>query len=128
MSGAEAVVVGRSNIVGKPVSMLLTRENATVTVTHSRTRDLKAVCKRADILVVQSNHFARVKPDGSFELSGVPMGTRKIVLWSPGLKPATQSVEVTASGANVSFTPEAGAIKPHMNKFGKPYGGQRSGY
>ena len=52
MQGAEAVVVGRSNIVGKPVSMLLTRENATVTVTHSRTRDLKEVCKRADILVV----------------------------------------------------------------------------
>lgn len=52
MQGAEAVIVGRSNIVGKPVSMLLTRENATVTVTHSRTRDLKEVCKRADILVV----------------------------------------------------------------------------
>lgn len=52
MEGAEAVIVGRSNIVGKPVSMLLTRENATVTVTHSRTKDLKAVCKRADILVV----------------------------------------------------------------------------
>lgn len=52
MEGAEAVIVGRSNIVGKPVSMLLTRENATVTMTHSRTKDLKGVCKRADILVV----------------------------------------------------------------------------
>lgn len=52
MTGAEAVIVGRSNIVGKPVSMLLTRENATVTVTHSRTKELREVCKRADILVV----------------------------------------------------------------------------
>ncbi len=52
MTGAEAVIVGRSNIVGKPVSMLLTRENATVTITHSRTKDLQEVCKRADILVV----------------------------------------------------------------------------
>ena len=52
MTGVEAVIVGRSNIVGKPVSMLLTRENATVTITHSRTKDLQEVCKRADILVV----------------------------------------------------------------------------
>jgi len=77
---------------------------------------------RADILVVQSNHFTRVKPDGSFELSGVPMGTRKIALWSPGLKPSVQAVEVTANGASVSFTPEAGANKPHLNKFGHSYG------
>ena len=52
IEGADCVIVGRSNIVGKPVSMLLTRENGTVTMTHSRTKDLKAVCKRADILVV----------------------------------------------------------------------------
>jgi methylenetetrahydrofolate dehydrogenase (NADP+)/methenyltetrahydrofolate cyclohydrolase len=52
LAGKEAVVVGRSNIVGKPVSMLLLAENATVTVCHSRTRDLPAVCRRADVLVV----------------------------------------------------------------------------
>lgn len=51
ISGKEAVVVGRSNIVGKPVAMLLLAENATVTVCHSRTKDLREVCKRADILV-----------------------------------------------------------------------------
>jgi methylenetetrahydrofolate dehydrogenase (NADP+) / methenyltetrahydrofolate cyclohydrolase len=51
-TGAEAVVVGRSNIVGKPVAMLLLHENATVTLCHSRTKDLAAVCRRADILVV----------------------------------------------------------------------------
>lgn len=52
IAGKECVVIGRSNIVGKPMAMLLLRENGTVTVTHSRTKDLKAVAKRADILVV----------------------------------------------------------------------------
>jgi methylenetetrahydrofolate dehydrogenase (NADP+)/methenyltetrahydrofolate cyclohydrolase len=51
MSGKEAVVVGRSMVVGKPLSMLLLGENATVTVCHSKTKDLPGVCKRADILV-----------------------------------------------------------------------------
>lgn len=52
IAGKECVVVGRSNIVGKPMAMLLLRENGTVTITHSRTKDLKEVTKRADILVV----------------------------------------------------------------------------
>jgi len=52
IEGKECVVIGRSNIVGKPMSILLLRENGTVTITHSRTKNLKEVCKRADILVV----------------------------------------------------------------------------
>ena len=52
IDGRECVIIGRSNIVGKPVSMLLLRENGTVTVCHSHTADLKEVAKRADILVV----------------------------------------------------------------------------
>jgi methylenetetrahydrofolate dehydrogenase (NADP+) / methenyltetrahydrofolate cyclohydrolase len=51
VAGQEAVVVGRSDIVGKPVAMLLINDNATVTVCHSKTRDLPGVCRRADILV-----------------------------------------------------------------------------
>ena len=51
IEGKECVVVGRSNIVGKPMAMLLLRENGTVTVCHSRTKDLAQVCRRADILV-----------------------------------------------------------------------------
>jgi methylenetetrahydrofolate dehydrogenase (NADP+)/methenyltetrahydrofolate cyclohydrolase len=51
MSGKEAVVIGRSMVVGKPMSMLLLGENATVTVCHSKTRDLPGVCRRADVLV-----------------------------------------------------------------------------
>ena len=52
LAGAEAVVVGRSNLVGKPLAQLLLREDATVTVCHSRTRDLPSVTRRADVLVV----------------------------------------------------------------------------
>lgn len=51
LSGAEAVVLGRSNIVGKPMAQLLLRDNATVTIAHSRTRDLAEICRRAEILV-----------------------------------------------------------------------------
>lgn len=51
LEGAEAVVIGRSNIVGKPMAMLLTNAGATVTVCHSRTRDLVAHCRRADVLI-----------------------------------------------------------------------------
>ena len=52
LEGKECVVIGRSNIVGKPMALLLLRENATVTVAHSRTRNLKEICRRADVLVV----------------------------------------------------------------------------
>ena len=51
LEGAEAVVVGRSDLVGKPVALLLLQRHATVTICHSRTRDLPAVCRRADVLI-----------------------------------------------------------------------------
>ena len=52
IEGKHCVIVGRSNIVGKPMAILMLRENATVTVTHSKTRNLKEICKEADILIV----------------------------------------------------------------------------
>ena len=52
LEGAEAVVVGRSNLFGKPMAQLLLAQNATVTVCHSRTRDLREVCSRAEVLIV----------------------------------------------------------------------------
>ena len=52
LAGKEAVVIGRSNLVGKPLAQLLLRENATVTVCHSRTKDLAEVARRAEILIV----------------------------------------------------------------------------
>jgi len=61
--GAEAVVLGRSNIVGMPVAMLLIHRNATVTVCHSRTKDLPGVCRSADILVAAVGRSQMVKAD-----------------------------------------------------------------
>ena len=61
--GAEAVVLGRSNIVGMPAAMLLIHRNATVTVCHSRTKDLPGVCRRADILVAAVGRAQMVKAD-----------------------------------------------------------------
>ena len=74
IEGSEAVLVGRSNLVGRPLISLLLAENATVTVCHSRTRDLESVCRRADILVVAA---------GSPELIG-----------GSGIKPGSFVVDV----------------------------------
>lgn len=63
LAGARAVVVGRSNIVGKPMAQLLLAEHATVTIAHSRTRDLAAVCREADALVVAVGKRAIVGGD-----------------------------------------------------------------
>jgi methylenetetrahydrofolate dehydrogenase (NADP+) / methenyltetrahydrofolate cyclohydrolase len=63
LEGAEAVVIGRSDLVGKPVSALLLAENATVTTCHSRTRDLPAVCRRADVLVAAAGRPGFVQGD-----------------------------------------------------------------
>jgi len=63
LAGMEAVVIGRSNIVGKPVAQLLLAENATVTVAHSRTRDLAGVCRRADLLVAAIGRPEMVRKD-----------------------------------------------------------------
>jgi methylenetetrahydrofolate dehydrogenase (NADP+)/methenyltetrahydrofolate cyclohydrolase len=63
VAGQEAVVVGRSDIVGKPVALLLLNQNATVTVCHSKTRDLPEVCRRADILVAAIGRAGMVTRD-----------------------------------------------------------------
>ncbi len=63
IEGKTAVIVGRSNIVGKPVAMLLLNEHATVTIAHSRTKDLPAVCRTADILVAAVGRPEMIKGD-----------------------------------------------------------------
>jgi methylenetetrahydrofolate dehydrogenase (NADP+)/methenyltetrahydrofolate cyclohydrolase len=63
LQGCQAVVLGRSNIVGKPMALLLLRENATVTVCHSRTKDLAHVCSQADVLCVAVGRPRMVKGD-----------------------------------------------------------------
>jgi methylenetetrahydrofolate dehydrogenase (NADP+) / methenyltetrahydrofolate cyclohydrolase len=63
LEGAEAVVIGRSNLFGKPMAQLLLQANATVTVCHSRTRDLAAVCRRADVLIAAVGQARIVRGD-----------------------------------------------------------------
>ena len=63
LAGFDAVVVGRSNIVGKPVAQLLLAESCTVTIAHSKTRDLPAVCRRADLLVAATGRPEMVRGD-----------------------------------------------------------------
>ena len=69
LSGKDAVVVGRSNIVGKPMAQLLLQANCTVTVAHSRTKDLPGVCREADVLVLEVEFRRRV--------CSCPPGTRR---------------------------------------------------
>ncbi len=63
LAGLEAVVIGRSNLVGKPLAQLLLAENATVTITHSKTRDLPAICRRADLLVAAIGRPEMIRSD-----------------------------------------------------------------
>jgi methylenetetrahydrofolate dehydrogenase (NADP+)/methenyltetrahydrofolate cyclohydrolase len=63
LSGFEAVVLGRSNLVGKPVAALLLAADCTVTMVHSKSRDAAAICRRADILVAAAGHPQMVKAD-----------------------------------------------------------------
>ncbi len=63
LEGAEAVVIGRSNLFGKPMAQLLLAENATVTMCHSRTRDLRAVCARADVLIAAVGRARLIERD-----------------------------------------------------------------
>ena len=63
LQGARAVIVGRSNIVGKPIALLLLARHATVTICHSRTRDLSGVCREADVLVAAVGKAAAVTAD-----------------------------------------------------------------
>ncbi|MGS4944003.1 bifunctional methylenetetrahydrofolate dehydrogenase/methenyltetrahydrofolate cyclohydrolase FolD [Meridianimarinicoccus sp. RP-17] len=63
LSGLDAVVLGRSNIVGKPMAQLLLRDSATATIAHSRTRDVEAVCRRADILIAAVGRPELVRGD-----------------------------------------------------------------
>ena len=64
LTGAEVTVVGRSLVIGKPVSMMLQARNATVTMCHTRTRDLAAACRKAEVLVVAAGHIGTVGADG----------------------------------------------------------------
>lgn len=63
LEGAEAVIVGRSNIVGMPAALLLVKENATITICHSRTKDLPGVCRKADVLIAAIGRAEMIRGD-----------------------------------------------------------------
>ena len=76
----------------------------------------------ASILVAPSPLYAKVNADGTFRIDNVPVGARKLVVWSPGNKPAQQKIDVSASGVQANFVLEDEAATAHLNKTGQPYG------
>ncbi len=114
LSGLEAVVIGRSNIVGKPVAQLLLQEHCTVTIAHSRTRDLPAVCRRADILVAAVGRAEMVK--GDWIKPGacvIDVGINRVADAATGKSRLVGDVEF-ASAAQVAgaITPVPGGVGP----------------
>lgn len=113
IEGKNCVVVGRSNIVGKPMSVLMLRENATVTICHSKTKDLKAVCKNADILIVAIGRPNMI--DASYVKDGavvIDVGIHRLENSADGKKLCGdvdfESVEKVAS----YITPVPGGVGP----------------
>jgi methylenetetrahydrofolate dehydrogenase (NADP+)/methenyltetrahydrofolate cyclohydrolase len=115
LSGLEAVVIGRSNIVGKPLMQLLLSENATVTVAHSKTRDLPAVCRRADLLVAAIGRPEMVR--GNWIKPGatvIDVGINRVPHEGGGSRPAGGAGKYKIVG-DVAFAEAekvAGAITP----------------
>jgi methylenetetrahydrofolate dehydrogenase (NADP+)/methenyltetrahydrofolate cyclohydrolase len=114
LAGLEAVVIGRSNIVGKPVTQLLLAENATVTVAHSKTRDLPAVCRRADLLVAAIGRPEMVlggwiKPGATV----IDVGINRVPGATPGKSKLVGDVNF-AEAAQVAgaITPVPGGVGP----------------
>ncbi|TFF21623.1 bifunctional methylenetetrahydrofolate dehydrogenase/methenyltetrahydrofolate cyclohydrolase FolD [Jiella endophytica] len=121
LSGKNAVIVGRSNIVGKPMAQLLLAANATVTIAHSRTRDLQAVCRGADILVAAVGRPEMLT--GDYVKDGavvIDVGINRIEAPEKGLKedgtPKTRLVGdvnyAEASEKAAAITPVPGGVGP----------------
>ncbi|MFN3353267.1 MAG: bifunctional methylenetetrahydrofolate dehydrogenase/methenyltetrahydrofolate cyclohydrolase, partial [Brevundimonas sp.] len=112
LSGLHAVVVGRSNIVGKPMAQLLLAENCTVTVAHSRTRDLASVCRQADILVAAVGRPEMIRGDWIKPgATVIDVGINRV----PSADPAKAAEGKTRVVGDVAFKeaePVAGAITP----------------
>jgi len=119
LAGAEAVVIGRSNIVGKPMAQLLLSRNCTVTIAHSRTRDLASVARRADVLVVAVGQPEMVKGDWVKEGAIViDVGVNRV----PGQGVDAQGRPKARLVGDVAFAetqPRAGAITPVPGGVGK---------
>jgi methylenetetrahydrofolate dehydrogenase (NADP+)/methenyltetrahydrofolate cyclohydrolase len=108
LGGKEAVVIGRSNLVGKPLSQLLLRENATVTVCHSHTRNLPEVARRADILVVAAGRRQMVGAE--YVREGAAVVDVGIHRWEGSLVGDVRFEEVEPRAAWISPVP--GGVGP----------------
>jgi methylenetetrahydrofolate dehydrogenase (NADP+) / methenyltetrahydrofolate cyclohydrolase len=113
LAGAEAVVLGRSNIVGKPMAALLLAENCTVTLAHSRSRDIPAMVRRADILVVAIGRpeFVRgnwIKPGAVV----IDVGFNRIAAAGGGSKAVGDVAFAEAQGVAGAITPVPGGVGP----------------
>jgi methylenetetrahydrofolate dehydrogenase (NADP+)/methenyltetrahydrofolate cyclohydrolase len=114
LSGLDAVVIGRSNIVGKPMAQLLVRESCTVTVAHSRTRDLAGVVRRADIVVAAVGRPEMVKGDWIKPgATVIDVGINRVPAAEPGKTKLVGDVDY-AGAAEVAgaITPVPGGVGP----------------
>ena len=114
LSGLEAVVIGRSNIVGKPMAQLLLAESCTVTVAHSRTRDLPAVVRRADIVVAAVGRPEMVKGDWLKPgATVIDVGINRVPAAEPGKTRLVGDVDYAgASAVAGAITPVPGGVGP----------------
>jgi methylenetetrahydrofolate dehydrogenase (NADP+) / methenyltetrahydrofolate cyclohydrolase len=113
LAGAEAVVIGRSNIVGKPLAGLLVQENCTVTIAHSRTRDLPAVARRADILIAavgkpEMIRGAWIKPGATV----IDVGVNRVALPDGKTRLVGDVAFKEALGIAGAITPVPGGVGP----------------
>ena len=114
LSGLTAVVVGRSNIVGKPMANLLLNANATVTIAHSRTKDLPALCRSADILVAAVGRPEMIKGDGVKPAATViDVGINRIASDGDGRARLVGDVAYAEAEARAgAITPVPGGVSP----------------
>ena len=113
LSGKHAVIIGRSNIVGKPVSMLFLQENCTITIAHSRTKDLPAVCREADILVAAVGIAEFVKADWVKEgATVIDVGINRIVKPDGTTKLVGDVDYLNVADKCAAITPVPGGVGP----------------
>lgn len=79
----------------------------------------------ANILVVPSPLYAKVRADGTFRIDNVPLGSHRVIAWSPGAKSVEQKVSLTSGGSQVAFALDVDEHKAHLNKLGQAYGSYR---
>ena len=113
IAGMEAVVVGRSNTVGRPVAQLLLAENATVTIAHSKTRDLPAVCRRADLLVAAIGKPELVRADWIKPgATVIDVGINRVPGEAGGKPRIVGDVAAAARDVAGALTPVPGGVGP----------------